>query len=167
MFDGFSHLQHPVGLLGGTRVPRAAAFNLLAFVVPGVLVAGAAIGLRGRLADSTWPTRIGAQALLLSAVAFAMQGLLPLDGRDLDGATSRLHAAAWTAWWLAFAVSTAGMGWGLRRTPRARMGTVFAACAIATLAFALLGPLVLPAGLAQRLAFAGWFLAPWLAGRQP
>lgn len=167
MVAEFSHLQHPVGLLGGAHVPRAAAFNLLGFVVPGVLVAVAATGLRGRLADSPWSARIGTQALLLSSVAFAMQGLLPLDGRDLDGAGSRLHAASWTAWWLAFAVAAAGMGWGLRAGRQARMGTAFAACAVATLAFALLGPLVLPAGLAQRLAFAGWFLAPWLAGRQP
>ena len=33
----FSHVQHPPGLLGAVGVPRAPAFNLLAFVVPGLL----------------------------------------------------------------------------------------------------------------------------------
>lgn len=164
-FEEFSHLQHPLGLLGATRVPRASAFNAIAFVVPGVLAMVPAVVLRGRLADAGWTARIGAQALLLSAVAFTAQGLLPLDSTDLDGGGSRLHSAAWTAWWLAFAVGAA-MLVAERRRAQGQAVKAIAGCAVATLLLALIAPLVIPAGIAQRLAFAAWFLAMWLAGRR-
>ena len=165
LFPVFSHLEHPVGLLGATQVPRAAAFNTLAFVVPGLLAMVAGAGLRGRLAGAPWSARIGAQTLLLSGLAFALQGLLPLDSVDLDAARSRLHAAAWTLWWIAFAVGAALLGWGLRRQSLYRTGALVAACAAAALGLALLAPVALPPGLCQRLAFALWFVALWLAAR--
>jgi hypothetical protein len=165
VFDAFSQVHHPVGMLGATQVPRAAAFNLVAFVVPGLLAAVPALALRGRLADAGWSARIGTQALLLSALAFAAQGLLPLDSMDIDGARSRLHAAAWTGWWLAFAVAAVLLLPSARRTHAVAAGPI-AASAAATLALALVAPAVLPPGLAQRLAFGCWFLALGLAGRR-
>lgn len=100
--EGYSHAQHPLALLGATSMPHAHAFNLLAFVLPGALVAVVALRLRAVLGDRAgWAARIGAQALLLSSLAFAAQGLLPL--------------------------------------------------------FVLLVPHLLPAGIAQRIAFATWF----------
>lgn len=163
MFPVYSHLQHPMGMLGASAVPRAAAFNALAFVVPGLLAALAAWGLRTRLAQSGWMARVGTQALLLSGLAFAAQGLLPLDSSDLDAPASRLHAAAWTAWWLAFAVGALLLRLG-RAGARISAGAVLA-CAMAALVLAVLAPALLPAGLCQRLAFASWFAALWLAGR--
>ncbi len=165
MFPVFSHLAYPVGLPGASGVPRAAAFNALAFVVPGVLAAIAAIGLRGRLGGAGWTARIGSQALLLSALAFAAQGLLPLDSSDLDAPRSRLHAAAWTAWWLAFVAGAVLLRSGLREASARVAANAVAACAAGTLVFALLAPVALPPGLCQRLAFALWFLALALAGR--
>lgn len=165
-FAEFSHLQHPVGLLGGSHVPRAVAFNLLAFVLPGMLAAIAAVAVRGRLSDASMIARVGAQALLLSAIAFAAQGLLPLDSLDLDGGRSRLHAAAWTAWWLAFAVAGIALAVGLRGHRGRRSGQWLLVCAIAAVGLALLAPMLVPAGLAQRLAFATWFFGVWLAGRR-
>lgn len=166
MFPAFSQLQHPVGLLGASAVTRAAAFNVLAFVVPGMLCALVAVDLRGRLGDAGWIARIGAQALLLSAIAFAAHGLLPLDSSDLDATGSRRHAAAWTAWWLAFLVG-ATLSWlGLRGTRASRSAGAIAACAVAALVFAVAAPAVLPAGLCQRIAFGAWFVAMTLAGRR-
>lgn len=168
MFPVFSHLEHPVGLLGASAVPHAPVFNAIAFVAPGLLAAIVAIDLRGRLGGAGWVARIGSQALLLSALAFAAQGLLPLDSADLDGGRSRLHAAAWTLWWLAFAVGAVLLRAGLRRPSGGIRASAVAALAAATLVFALLAPAVLPPGLCQRLAFASWFLALWLAlRRQP
>lgn len=165
-FDVYSQLRHPPGLLGASAVPGATAFNLLAYVLPGLLAALPALALRRALAGGGWMARIGAQALLLSALAFAAQGLLPLDSNDIDAPASRLHAAAWTAWWIAFAVAGVLLAGGTSRGPGARSAWGIAGCALATPAFALLAPALIPAGLAQRLAIASWFLALWLAGRR-
>lgn len=165
MFPVFSQIEHPAGLLGATRVPRALAFNVTVFMAPGAMAAVVAWALRGQLSAARWSARIGAQLLLLSGVAFAAQGLLPLDSADLHGGGSRLHAAAWTAWWIAFAAGAVLLWHGCAGERRARLASGLLAAAGATLAFALLAPLLMPGGLAQRLAFAGWFFALWLAGR--
>lgn len=165
LLPGYSHLAHPVGLPGATGMPRATAFNLLAFVLPGVLAAIVAIGWRGRLGGASWRTRLGAQSLMLSALAFAAQGLLPLDPADLDAGGSRLHAAAWTGWWIAFAVAGALLATGLPAGPRKAAARGVALAAAVALPLALAGPWLLPAGLCQRLAFVLWFVALWRVSR--
>ncbi len=92
---GYSHAQHPVALLGADGVAHSLAFNLLGFVLPGLLAVVVAVELRQR-ASAGWQWRIGSQLLLLAAVAFAAQGLLPMDLQQLDGPQSRYHALAWT-----------------------------------------------------------------------
>ncbi|WP_133479497.1 DUF998 domain-containing protein [Cognatilysobacter segetis] len=156
-FDTFSHMQHPVAALGASGVPRAGAFNVAGFVVPGLLAAVVAQMLRSRMADTRFGARLGVQVLTLAALAFAALGLLPLDSSDLMSAASRLHAAAWTAWWVAFMAGALLLAVGMRGTPHARRCWQVVACAVATLAFALLLPGLLPVGLAQRVAFAAWF----------
>lgn len=161
--EGYSHLHHPLALLGAPTLPRASWFNVLGFVVPGVLVAWVALRLRGALAagsmaEASWGGRVGAQLLLISALAFAMQGLLPLDPNDFDGVRSGRHAAAWMMWWIAFAAGGVSLAAGLRRAtdwrPVARL-TLLAALLLPVLALVL--PRLVPAGVAQRLAYALWF----------
>ena len=98
----YAHRLHPVGLRGAMGMPWATAFNLAAFVVPGVLLAGVGLRLREALAMRGWLARIGVVLVQLSALAFAAQGLLPLDPRDVDAAASRWHVLAWMLWWIAF-----------------------------------------------------------------
>ncbi|MFC5578654.1 DUF998 domain-containing protein [Lysobacter niabensis] len=165
--DGYSHLQHPVAWLGAQPLPHATAFNLLVFVVPGLLVAWMALRLRtglsppgeaGGKALAGWVARIGAQLVLLSALAFALQGILPLDATDLDGARSGRHAAAWMAWWIAFATGCGALAIGLRSDRRWHTTAALSSlAAVLVPACALVLPHLLPAGLAQRLAFALWF----------
>ena len=155
--DGYSHALHPLALLGGRGVPGAAAFNLFGFVVPGVLAALVSWGLyRALPAAAGWWPRIGARLLLVSALAFAAQGLLPLDPQDLEGPESGLHASAWMVWWTAFAAGALLSATGARRT---RIATIAAACVV--LAMMLIPASVLAPVLAQRIAFAAWLL--WLA----
>ena len=165
--EGYSHLQHPVAWLGAQPLPHATAFNLLVFVVPGLLVAWMSLRLRaafsspgdaGGKASAGWAARIGAQLVLLSALAFALQGILPLDATDLDGPRSGRHAAAWMAWWIAFATGGGLLATGLRghRAWRATAKFSLLAAVLVPLC-ALVLPHLLPAGLAQRLAFAVWF----------
>jgi hypothetical protein len=165
--DGYSHLQHPVAWLGAEPLPHATAYNLLVFAVPGLLVAWTALRFRTALslrgeartdASPGWTARIGAQLVLLSALAFALQGLLPLDATDLDGGRSGRHAAAWMAWWIAFATGGGLLAIGLRGNQTWRPVATFSLLAAVLVPIcALVLPQLLPAGLAQRLAFVLWF----------
>ena len=163
-YEGYSQALHPPALLGASGVGYATAFNLLGFVVPGLLVAVVAIGLRGQLDHARPIARIGAWLWLLSALAFAAQGLLPLDPADLDAPSSRLHATAWTLWWVAFVPGAGLLAVGLGRDPRWRALRAAAAMAAAGLPLFALAPLGLPAGVAQRVALVAWFGCLLVAG---
>lgn len=163
--DGYSHAQHPLALLGASPLPHARLFNLLAFVAPGLLAAWGALRLRAALpasADGTapWSGRLGAQLMLVSALAFAAQGVLPLDAGDLESVRSARHAAAWMVWWIAFAAGGLLLALGLRGSALAWRGIAASSLLSALLlpVLVLLLPMLVPAGSAQRLAFALWFL---------
>lgn len=168
--DGYSQSLHPVALLGATGVPRALAFNLLAFVLPGALAGCQAWALRTALpVQASAAARIGLQLVLLSALAFALQGLLPLDPRDLDDRASRLHATAWMLWWIAFVPGALLLALGAWRARRPSSSIVHLLAALLVACFALLAERWLGAAVAQRLAFAAWLgwllLAPWCVSR--
>lgn len=156
---GYSQLLHPVSLLGATGVPRALAFNLLAFVLPGLVAALLAVELRARLSAQTgWWSRLGAQMLLLSALGLVAMGLLPLDPQDLESEASRLHGTAWMGWVIAFVLGAAALAIGLGRKRLAgRLAWVSGAAAVALPLAAFALPELLGAGVAQRLAFLVWF----------
>lgn len=163
--QGYSHAQLPLALLGAAPLPGAFAFNVLAFVLPGLLVATVAIRLRSAIDAAgdpapRWSTRIGAQSMLLASLAFAAQGLWPLDASDLDGGGSSRHAAAWMAWLLASTLGAALLGTRLR--PRRGFATASVCVAIALPLLAFVLPALVPAGITQRLAFAAWFA--WAIG---
>lgn len=143
-------------------MPHALAFNLLGFVLPGLLAAIVAECLRrGLPATAGWAPRVGSQMLLLAGLAFAAMGLLPLDVDDLHGPASQLHASARMIWVLGFVAGTLLLAVsGLRQVHGRALGVLALGCGMlaALAAFALQG--VLPAPLAQRLAFACW--AVWL-----
>jgi len=160
ILEGYLHQVHPAGLLGAAGIPRALAFNAFAFVLPGALAAWLAWRLRAALpADAPFSTRIGLQLVLLSALAFASQGVLPLDPRDLDACATRLHASAWMLWWIAFVPGALLLAWAAwRARPRRLMSLVLhLLAAVSVIGFALPAERWLGAGIAQRLAFAAWF----------
>lgn len=148
----YSQLRHPVALLGASGEPHALAFNLLAFVAPGLVLAWCGFAARSAAAAERWPLRIGLQLAMLSALAFAAQGLLPLDPYNLLAPASRLHALAWTLWWVAFVPGALLLVLSGQRRNAAAL-----AIALLLLALALYGAALMPAALAQRLAFALWF----------
>lgn len=163
--EGYSHASHPLALLGAGGVPGALAFNVAGFVLPGALAAAVALGLYQTLpAAAGWLPRIGARMLLLSALAFAAQGLAPLDLGDIDGPGSGLHASAWLAWWVAFVAGAPLLAGGLRR-----VRPITGAAVPVLVAMMLVPPWLLGQPMAQRIALAAWlawlFLAPWQAGR--
>ncbi|ELC7322841.1 DUF998 domain-containing protein [Stenotrophomonas maltophilia] len=165
--DGYAQARHPVALLGAQGVPHALAFNLLGFVLPGLLAAAVAERLRRSLpATAGWAPRVGSQMLLLAGLAFAAMGLLPLDVDDLHGPASQLHASAWMIWVLGFVAGTVLLGVShLRQALGRAFGALALACGVlaALASFALQS--TLPAPMAQRLAFACWLV--WLAVALP
>ena len=165
--NGFSHATHPLAFLGALGMPSAWLFNSTAFGLAGALAAVALWPLRDALpAPLPWAARIGAQLVLLSAVAFAAQGLLPIDPNDLDGLRSGLHGSAWMLWWLAFALGSASIAWGLRkrRDPAWCLRAMLAAQAVPVCA--LWADAAIPAAIAQRLSFLLWFAwVAWVSGR--
>lgn len=159
--DGYSHRLHPLALLGAEGVPGATAFNIFAFIVPGGLAAWSMWRLRSSLRmPVAWRDRIAAQCLLLSALAFAAQGVFPLDADDPAAHANDLHALAWTLWWLAFAV--AGL-LGLAKPALRREGRVIAVVAVVVLALALVRWPGALGALAPRVAMLVWLV--WIAWR--
>lgn len=164
--EGYLQSQYPVSLLGAKGFPHALAFNLVAFVLPGMLAGVVAMDLRRRLpGDAGWPLRIGAQLVFLSTLGFIAMGLLPLDPRDLESGASRFHGTAWMLWCMSFISGALLLGTGLLRlrgwTLFGRL-TLVAMVGVFAAAFLLTG--FLPAGIGQRLAFALWFAWLILAG---
>ncbi|QNP40221.1 DUF998 domain-containing protein [Lysobacter solisilvae (ex Woo and Kim 2020)] len=160
----YSHARHPLALLGAAPLPGAAWFNLLAFVLPGLLLASVAMRLRAQLARTgapqarRWLPRIGAQLMLVAAVAFAAQGVFRLDANELDGAQNGPHAAAWMVWLIGFVAGGVLLGIGLRGAAQWQgLAMVSLAAAVLLPVVALLLPGWVPAGYAQRLAFGLWF----------
>ena len=151
----YAHRLHPVGLRGAIGMPWAFAFNLFAFVLPGVLLLWAGQRLRDALGDAGWLARIGSVLVQLSALAFDAQGVLPPDAGDSDATASRLHALAWMLWWIAFVPGVLLLAVGARRGIGFSLACLLAGLLVPLLAvFAPVGSWV---GLAQRLAFATWF----------
>ena len=156
--DGYSQAVHPVGLLGARGLPHALAFNVLGFVLPGVLAAFVAWRLRMAVGDGApWASRIGARLALLAALAFAAQGLLPLDPRDLESDASRLHATMWTLWWVSLLAGAVLLAFGSRAGgPRRVLAAASAVLAAVVVLLAVLPLDLLAPAVAQRVVFAAW-----------
>ncbi|MEO6227664.1 MAG: DUF998 domain-containing protein [Thermomonas sp.] len=151
----YSQRLHPVGLRGATGLPYALVFNLVLFVIPGVLLVLTGQMLRRRLSAAGWLARIGVVLVQLSAFAFAMQGVMSLDPADMDANASRLHALAWMLWWIAFVPGALLLAFGARRGMTFTLVSMSAAVLVPWIAlFAPIGEWV---GIAQRLAFGVWF----------
>ena len=163
--DGFSHSMHPVALLGARGVPRWAAFDLIGFVLPGLLAWAATVRLsiadNARGDGGSRTLAIGWTLCAMAALAFAAQGALPVDiERGFDYGLGKLHTAAWTVWWIAFDAGglLLAIGW------RGRVAWRFATAAVVALvlAFALFVAVPGAPAMGQRLAFLAWF--GWIAG---
>ena len=168
---GFSQALHPVDLLGARGVAHAPGWNAAGYALPGLLVGAFAIALQGSLAaaGSGALGRIGGWLLMLSGLAFAAQGVLPLDPRLLDGADSKLHVAAGMSSLVAWLPSALLLPLALRGRPAWRPalvgGPLLAVLAIACLALppgAWAGVADGP-GTVQRLGLCAQFAWPALA----
>ncbi|RPD88264.1 DUF998 domain-containing protein [Luteimonas sp. 100069] len=154
----------PLALPGATGMPLSWVFNVLAWIGPGLVVAAVALRLRGRLPRSGMGAGIALRLMLLAALAFAAQGLLPLDPEALDAGMSRWHAATWMVWMLAFVAAALLSGIAL---PSVRWPSLILC---ATVAICLFAPMLVGPEIATRLALACWWawtlLLAWRLPRQ-
>jgi len=163
----FDPIGHPVALLGAMGVPHALAFNIVGFALPGLLASLVALRLLLRVPRTApWSMRVGAQLLMLAGVGFTAMGVLPLDTSDLDNPASQYHASAWMVWVLAFVPGAVMSGIGALRLPAWRaVGALHLACGLGVLLSAFALQVLLPAPLAQRVAFGVWLV--WLVAVLP
>lgn len=138
----------PLAWSGAAGMPWAWAFNLLAWIVPGALLAFAALRLRATAPSIGLAGGIALRLFLLAALAFAAQGVWPLDPAALDAGASRLHATAWMVWSIAFAAGAVLSGISL---PALRWLALLI-CAACLLSPLLLGPIVGP-----RVVLVAWW----------
>ena len=164
--DGDSPLAYPVSTLGALRVRHAGLFNVLAFDVPGLLMAVVAMALYLRLPASVRMARIGAWTLLFSTLAFAAEGVVPLDLDDLDAATSRLHVMSWSLWWLTSGVGVVLLAWGLQHVRPRRLWSMLALMMGLLVPCLTLGaPAAWGSAVPERLAYLAWFGGWQIAAR--
>ncbi|MDE2406352.1 MAG: DUF998 domain-containing protein [Xanthomonadaceae bacterium] len=151
----YSHRIHPVALRGASGLPGAMLFNAGAFLLPGLCLLLAMQTPRKALSEAGWVVRIGLTLVQVSALAFALQGVFALDASGVDVQAMRLHALMWMLWWLAFVPGVWLLALGLRRHRAFALACVGAGVLVPVLA--VLAPIGLWVGLAQRLVFALWF----------
>lgn len=165
--DGRVPMLAEVGAVGA---PSALVWNLVIFVLPGLLVAVFAFALETpmRLAGVGRVGRIGSTLLLLSGLFFAAQGLLAYDLDAPESRVSQLHVAALSLGLLAFLAGSALTAASLRRAPAWQplrlIGGLLAAAVLACLLFppgAWMPALRGEPGLAQRMVLALYF--GWMA----
>ena len=151
-------LAAPLAWPGADGMPLAWVFNALAWMVPGLVVAVVALRLRAQAGPSLL-AGIALRLMLLAGLAFAAQGVWPLDTRALDGDASRWHATAWMLWLLAFGAGALLSGIALRRL----RWPALAICAVCLLSPLALGPIMGP----RVLLLAWWAWTLLLALRVP
>lgn len=165
--DGYAPALRAVGDLGAMGAPDAMLFNLVGFIVPGVLLLVFAWALEGAMArdGSGRGGRLGTGLLMISALAFAAQGVFAFDLAEPDGAASQLHASALAFALLGLMAGAIFIAASLRRAPGWRglsmLGPALAAMLLLFLAQppqAWLPMLEGRIGHAQRLVFGVYFL---------
>jgi hypothetical membrane protein len=156
--DGFD----AVGLLGSSLAPRAALFNALGFVAPGLLVAAFVVAFEFALppATATRAVRIGTGLMLIAAIAFALQGLFPIDPRDLDGPATRRHASLQAVSQLAWIAAAVMLAIGLSRARQWRFLTACGLLFACVLLWDLIRPFNGERGWIERGILLLWFAGP-------
>lgn len=163
--DGYSHATKAVSELGAVGAQNAQAFNLVGFILPGLLVAALAMGLARGLGATAGPL-----LLAVAGLGYALAGVFPFDMEARESTTSLLHLGAAQLCGLAFSFAVFPLGSAMRRHPAftalGRVTPWFALALVANVGWQVLWRvtgLVLP-GWGQRIAFVGFFLWVTLAG---
>jgi hypothetical membrane protein len=170
LYPGYSHDTKAISELGAFGAPHARAWNLLGFIVPGLLLAASGAGLAtaidGRRTSLYW-------LLLVSGVGFAGTGVIPAEmqnGSPLMQSPFTLgHVLMTLLSGIPWVISAFLLIGHVKRNPGwqhlRRVSVLLAALCVVGFALNIFAPaapvLSHRPGLAQRISFAiyfGWFL---------
>lgn len=162
----YSHFTKAVSELGAWGAPNMWGFNVLGYMLPGLLLAFCG----WRIARGVKPHALVLPALLIfSALGVSLAGAFPADMADRGSTTTLLHLTGSLSSLLLWLPALIWLAVAARATHAALMWTCLAALALSIGAFTLYS--FLYPGLVQRIMFAlyfGWFaLAAWLSERAP
>lgn len=164
---GYVPALRAVGDLGAQDAPGAWLFNLAGFIVPGLLLLLFAMALeRAMTRDGAGRGgRLGTGLLMISALAFAAQGLFAFDPMEPDSPASQRHASALAFALLGLMAGALFVSASVRRMPGWRALAAFGPALAALLLMFLVQPpqAWLPmlegrVGHAQRLVLGVYFL---------
>lgn len=163
----YSHAVNTISELGAVGTPHATVWNVVGFIVPGVLLAivGATIARAANVQRSTSRT-LAVAFLALSGLAISGQGLMPAEMAngvaDVTSASTRGHFISSLISGAAWAVGALLLVRPMRRNPMWRgLHIVSVSLVVLTLVASLTLRGTLPDGLAQRIGnafFCGWFI---------
>ncbi len=168
--EGYAPAWRSVGDLGALDAPHAVAFNLAGFIVPGLLLLVFALALERAMGrdGAGRGGRLGTGLLMVSALAFAAQGVFAFDPVEPDGASSQRHASALAFALLGLMAGAMFVAASVRRLPGWRALAMFGPALAAVLLMFLVQPpqawfpmLEGRVGHAQRLVLGVYFL--WFA----
>jgi hypothetical membrane protein len=163
----YSHVVNTISELGAAGTPNATLWNVLGFIVPGILLAitGAAVA-RSANTTPSFSRTLATILLVLTGLAIAGQGLMPavMAGRiaDINSPSTRAHFISSLISGAAWAAGALLLVRPMKRNPdwhglHVVSGVLVALTLIAS--FALRG--AMPDGLAQRIGnsfFCIWFV---------
>ena len=170
LYPGYTHSHKAISELGAFGAPNALAWNLVGFIIPGILLAlcGSAIAIRvdGQRTALYW-------LLILSGLGFSGAGIFPAEMRDgspaMDSAWTMGHIIMSFVSGIPWIIASAILVQHVKRSPKwqrfTRICLILTLLAIASLVTNIAGrglPLLAEnPGLVQRIAFAfyfAWFL---------
>ena len=155
----FSHVVDPISKLGSLGQPRAIVWNLLGFVLPGVVITG--LGLKiSKAFPSKLTARMAGMSLAMSGSLVVVAGLFPNDPLHPAALTNQVHDLSGWVSLSAFLVAGLITPWVL--WPRSGLSWISVGpflIVYGSLAYQLWGS---PQWwLGQRIGFAAYFL--WVA----
>jgi hypothetical membrane protein len=156
---GYSNMTNAVSELGMAGAPNALGWNLLGFVLVGLLVIAFAWGMRLDL--RTGKGAVGVPLLIgLSGLGLAGAGLIPAEAGFAPSTATTLHLVMVAINFLPFLLAAFFFAFRQRNHDYWKRWTLFSAAMgiLAILTFVL--PRTVPGGLSQRLGLGAYFL--WL-----
>ncbi len=166
--DGYTHGTKAVSELGAIGAPMALAFNLLGFILPGILIMVLSLTILNLAPAKT--SRIAVSLLMLSGIALIVAGVFPVDMSNRTSFTSTAHAVGAMSSGLFWVLSLGWLGSVLKKrlgvTVLGRLTPWFWLFLVANIGWQIAWQTtgaVLP-GWGQRIGFAGYFLWSFWAG---